>query len=250
MLSRLSCSWPPVLRRLAAGLPVLPPSSCALCGGTDGPLCADCRAQYFGTNLPRCRQCAIPLPGQAGAGALCGDCLSRPPAFDATIAASDYAAPADGLVLALKFGSRLALAPALAKLLHAALLRHSGRALPTVLAAVPLGRLRLAERGFNQALEIARPLAASLGIALAPRLICRLRETQAQSTLPLEQRRANMRAAFAIPSDAIGQVRGAHVGVVDDVMTTGATLDELAGTLKRFGAARVTNLVFARTLPR
>ncbi|MGV3653748.1 MAG: double zinc ribbon domain-containing protein [Noviherbaspirillum sp.] len=240
---------PALLRRLAAGLRFLLPSACAQCGEAGGPVCADCRTQYFSGSLPRCLQCAIPLPGQDGATARCGACLRSPPAFDATIAASDYAAPADGLVLALKFGGRLALAPALARLLHAAVLRRTDLALPTVLAAVPLSRGRLAERGFNQALEIARPLAASLGIALAPRLASRLRETQAQTTLPLEQRRANMRAAFAIPADAAAQVRGAHIGVVDDVMTTGATLDELAGVLKRLGAARVTNLVFARTLP-
>jgi ComF family protein len=250
MLSRFRSHLRLYLRHLMAGLPAALPSACALCGGGGDPVCAACRAQYFGQDRPRCRRCAIPLPGQADGSALCGNCLRRPPAFDATIVATDYAAPADSLVLALKFGNRLALAPALAGLLRDALLRQAANALPTILVAVPLGQRRLAERGFNQALEIARPLAGSLGIALAPHLVCRLRETQAQATLPLERRRRNMHAAFTVPAGAIDQVRGSHIGVVDDVLTTGATLDEIAAMLKRFGATRITNLVFARTLPR
>ena len=161
--------------------------------------------------------------------------------------AADYAAPVDQLLLQLKFGGRLALAPLFAQLLRDAVLQRPGFTLPALLCPVPLGPRRLAERGYNQALEIARPLARSLGVALHPRLACRVRETAAQSGVTPERRRHNIAGAFAIPDMAL--VQGRHVGVVDDVMTSGATLNELAATLKRHGAARVSNLVFARTPP-
>ena len=183
----------------------------------------------------------------------CGACLSQPPAFDATIAAADYVPPVDQLVLALKFAGRLALAPLCARLLRDAVLsdarpQQPRQSLPTLLLAVPLGEGRLAARGFNQALEIARPLSRSLGIELQARLALRDRETVAQSLLHPDERQHNMRGAFGLCAGA--DVRGRHIGVVDDVITTGATLQEMALLLKRHGAARVTNLVFARTLPK
>lgn len=179
----------------------------------------------------------------------CGDCLKQKPAFDATIVAADYAPPVDQLVLALKFGNRLELTPLMARMLRDALLQAQKLPLPALLTAVPLGSRRLVERGFNQALEIAKPLSRVVGIRLDARLIERQRETGAQSLLHPDERHSNMRRAFIVPSAAIDRIRGAHIGVVDDVLTTGATLNELADTLKRFGAARVTNFVFARTLP-
>jgi len=191
-------------------------------------------------------QCAINLP--AGAGAMrCGSCLRRPPSFDATVVVSDYAAPLDQLVLALKFGGQLAVAPLFGQLLADALRRLPQPQWPELLAPVPLGKRRLAERGFNQALEMARPLARSLGLPLAARLLARERETAPQSLLTPGERRANLRRAFSLPPAALDQVRGRHVGVVDDVLTTGATLEEIAATLKRGGAVRVTCLAFART---
>jgi len=178
----------------------------------------------------------------------CGECLRNNPAFDATIVAADYAAPIDQLVLALKFGGRLSLAPLFARMLHDAVqkLPHAER--PTTLTAVPIGSQRLVERGFNQALEIAKPLSRALEITLDPKLLSRARDTRAQAMLHPDERRQNVRREFIVPADAIDRLRGQHVGLVDDVITTGATLDEIAATLKRFGAARVTNIVFARTL--
>ncbi|MQA40986.1 ComF family protein, partial [Rugamonas aquatica] len=196
--------------------------------------------------VARCPRCANPLPGMA-AGQLCGACRAEPPAFDVTLVAADYAMPLDQLVLQLKFGHRLALATLFARLLRDAVLQQPGFTLPALLCPVPLGRRRLAERGYNQAMEIARPLARSLGVALHPRLVCRVHETAAQSSVAPDQRRQNIAGAFAIPDPAL--VQGRHIGVVDDVMTSGRTLDELAATLKRHGAARVSNLVFARTPP-
>ena len=232
------------------------PGPCALCAALGRhALCAGCRAQFFATpstSAGRCRQCALPLPSEDHADeALCGHCLHRPPAFDATVAAANYAAPIEQLVLALKFGGRLALAPLLADLMRDALLRSAQRSLPlpTCLIAVPLGASRLQQRGFNQALEIARPLSAGLGIALATRTLQRTRDTAPQTLLSPVERRINLRDAFTLAPNMVASVRGAHVGLVDDVMTTGETLNAAAGVLKRFGAARVTNLVFARTLP-
>ena len=236
--------WPRALVR------ALLPCACALCGGaSEAAVCAACHAQFLGQPVPRCPRCANPLGANSHGARLCGACLAHLPAFDATVAAADYALPLDQLVMQLKFGARLALAPWCALALRDAVLARPGFALPTLLCPVPLGRARLAERGYNQALEIARPLAASLGIALRPRLAVRARDTPAQSGMAPGQRRANVRNAFIVAADCVGLVRGQHIGVVDDVMTSGRTLDELAAMFKRFGAARVSNLVFARTPP-
>lgn len=240
------------IQLLRTRIPALLPGSCALCGiDSAEALCSGCHQQYFSRRKDRCRQCATPAAATGASSALCGACLKRPPAFDATLVATDYAAPMDQLVLALKFGSRLALAPLFARLLCDALLAAQMKSipLPTLLAAVPLSPQRLAERGFNQALEIAKPLSRTLGIALDPHALRRVRNTQAQAMLHPDERRKNIRNAFTVSHQAIERIHGQHVGIIDDVITTGETLGELAATLKRFGATRVTNLVFARTLP-
>ena len=175
---------------------------------------------------------------------ICGTCLRAPPAFDATIVACDYAAPSDVLVQDLKFRSRLPLAQAFGQMLANAAtkqLRHT----PDMIIPVPLSEARLTQRGFNQAGEIARSLSRHTGIALRLQVCVRVRDTQPQAGLPLIERRVNMRGAFAVQLNA--SVRGQHVLLVDDVMTTGHTLNELAACLKRHGARRVTNAVFART---
>lgn len=186
------------------------------------------------------------LPAGAAA-SLCGNCLRRPPAFDASVVVTDYAPPLDQLVLDLKFGAQLALAPLFGNLLAEAMQLQLRSAWPDLLAPVPLGRQRLVERGFNQALEVGRRLARELGLPLEAHLLQRCRDTAPQSLLAPGERRANLRLAFAVPPAMRGRVRGQHIGIVDDVITTGVTLDEVAATLKRAGAARVTCLAFART---
>jgi ComF family protein len=236
------------LPRITALLHALLPCACALCGGESGDmLCHGCHLQFFSARHRRCVCCALPLPADASEARLCGACLRRPPAFDAAVAAADYAAPLEQLVLGLKFGHRLALAPLLARMLGAAC-TASNIALPSLLTVVPLGRQRLTERGFNQAAEIARPLARLLHLPLDLGLLQRRRDTAPQALLHPDARRKNMRRAFMLDASRMQQVQGAHVGVVDDVMTTGATLNEAAVALKRCGAARVTALVFARTI--
>ena len=245
--------WPRALAR------ALLPSSCALCGAvSEDVVCAACHAHYVAPGRARCACCANPLPenrGHEGAAAatllaqVCGGCLAERPAFDATVTAVDYGSPLDQLVLQLKFGGRLALAPWCARMLRDAVLAHPGFALPDLLCPVPLGPRRLVERGFNQALEIARPLATALGVELQPRLALRALDTRAQSAIAPGERRANIRGAFEVAPGAFAGIDGRHIGIVDDVMTSGHTLDELAATFKQAGAARVSNLVFARTPP-
>ena len=226
------------------------PWSCALCQARcDAALCAGCADAYTTAHRPRCPRCANPCAA-ADAMRPCGACQAARPAYDATIAAVDYAAPLDQLVLQLKFGAALALAPWLAGALRHAMLTGTRAPLPNLICPVPLSAARLRERGYNQALEIARPLAHSLGVALYPRLAIRVIDTPAQSGVSMAERKRNLRHAFVVAPEAVALLRGQHIGVVDDVMTSGHTLDELAATLKRFGAARVTNLVFARTPPR
>jgi ComF family protein len=225
------------------------PSSCALCGGhANAAVCVECEQAYV-LPTPRCPCCANPT-GTLDSGRHCGGCLAHAPAFDATWVACDYAAPLDGLVLQLKFGAQLALAPWMARVLYDAIVQDAAMlpdALPDVLCPVPLGDRRLIERGYNQALEVARPLARALGLPVAPQLLERLRETAPQSGAAAGERRANVRGAFGVGGTF--DVRGRHVGVVDDVMSSGHTLEEVAAVLKRAGAARVTNIVFARTPP-
>ena len=235
---------PPAVPGLAARLL---PGSCVLCGDdAPAPVCAACCGRYLAHHGRLCRRCALPLP-PASAAPDCGACIADPPAFDASIAATLYAPPADMLVQALKFRAQLPLATAFAQQLLRSAVQEPRVASAEVVIAVPLSAERLAERGFNQAQEIARPLARALQLPLATRACARVRDTAPQSGLAPADRRDNMRGAFAVMQREA--IDGRQVLVVDDVMTTGHTLGALAACLKRNGAASVTNLVFARTPP-
>ena len=222
------------------------PACCALCGDSacKDVLCDACIAQFIDHHSARCTVCAVAMTSSAS-NQICGACMAEPPAFDATIVACDYEPPVDHLVQDLKFHAKLALAPLFARLLARAAQQHDVDA--DLMTIVPLSTDRLAQRGFNQANEIARPLAPELKMSLAPQLCVRVRDTAAQAGLPLRERQLNMRNAFAMTLQGRSAVLHKHIVVVDDVMTTGHTLHELAACLKRHGAARVTNLVFART---
>jgi ComF family protein len=223
------------------------PNQCALCGNlSQRVLCVGCDETYWNEPRLRCPVCALPMPsfqrGAGGAQQRCGSCTAEPPHFDATFALADYRAPLDTLALDLKFRARLETGEEVSRLLHAAY-RASDLALPDVIAPVPLSRKRLNARGYNQAWAIAKPLGRRLRVPSKAMLVERFVDTAPQSKLDLDMRRRNVGSAFRVTGD----VRGAHVAVVDDVMTSGATLDALARTLKTAGARRVTNFVALRT---
>jgi ComF family protein len=208
--------------------------SCFLCRGRAGGLrCADCDADLPRLDVPLCPRCALAAPG----GAVCGRCIATSPHYDATRAALAYDFPADALVHALKFRGELALAPLLASLLAERI--ENDRVDQVV--AVPLAPKRLRERGFNQSVEIARHLRKNL---LDIGLCERARDVRPQIELPYDERQSNVRGAFRCTRSLVG----AKIAVVDDVMTTGATLNEMARTLKAAGAVQVVNWVVARTL--
>ncbi|GMV29792.1 MAG: competence protein F [Rhodanobacteraceae bacterium] len=217
------------------------PSRCLLCGGAGAvarDLCAACRAD-LAPNEPACACCGQPL---ALAAAACGRCLRRKPAFQATWAPLRYAPPLAGLMTRFKFGGDLAAGRVLAEIA----LEHWHRlppARPDTLLPVPLHPDRLRERGYNQALELARPIARATGIPLLPDVLQRGRATPAQSGLSALARRRNLRGAFAVRA---GAALPAHVAVVDDVMTTGATAQECALALRRAGVVRVDVWAVAR----
>jgi len=201
-------------------------------------LCPACRNALPYHPPETCPSCALPTVG----GATCGHCLKKPPAFDCTVAAFSYTFPLDALIHSYKYAGNLTLLDLLAEPLAA---RAIAQRKPDLLIPMPLHPARLKQRGFNQALEIARQVAQRLAIPLDSRACRRLRDTPPQASLKLQQRAANLRGAFSCEID----LRGKRVALLDDVMTSGASLHELAKTVRAKGAAQVEAWVVARTLP-
>lgn len=219
------------------------PYRCILClaPGDGQDLCPPCRAElpWLGTACPRC---AAPLTTKD---IPCGRCLRRPPPQAATIAAFEYAFPVDRLLLHLKFSNGLVAGRVLGELLAQHLKQcgsGSGIREPDAIVPVPLHPRRLRERGFNQALELAVPVSKALGIRLMPTGCRRVRATPPQTGLQGRARRRNVAAAFA----ADPNVRGKHIAVVDDVITTGSTVAAVTTALYRAGAASVQAWCIAR----
>jgi len=219
------------------------PSVCAICRGWGrGRICASC-LDRFAAPLPRCRRCALPLVATAS---ICGTCLTTAPPFDAALAAVDYRAPWDRLVTAFKFHGQLDIAAVLADPIVGAERRRAATR-PSLVLPVPLASTRWRERGYNQAWELGRRLARRLDIVAEPDLLLRVRETAHQLALPLAARADNVRSAFAVEPRRRAELRGRHVAIVDDVMTTGSTAAEIAGVVRQAGAATVEIWVLART---
>lgn len=185
-----------------------------------------------------CPVCALPTPQ----GEVCGQCLQHPPAFDATHSAFTYSFPMDALLRALKYRGLLNVTDIVATELSNTLQHQT---LPDLLIPMPLHPQRLQERGFNQAVEISRKLAQLKGRNLALDSVIRTRHGEPQASLPLKERAKNVKGVFAATQDLSGK----SVWIVDDIMTSGASLNELAKTLKKAGAVRVECCVAARTLP-
>ena len=212
--------------------------ACLLCGGrgdNDG-LCEGCRDSLPWLTSAQCPVCAIPN----STGERCGRCLGKPPQFDRVVAAFAYEFPATVLIQGLKYQGNLACARPLASGLADALDKEP---YPDLIIPMPLARARLAGRGFNQAMELARRLAAEFGLDISMDVCRRTREGTPQAVLPWKQRATNIRNAFVCDFD----LNGKSLAVVDDVLTTGATLSELALTLKRHGAREVIGWIAART---
>ena len=223
-------------------LDALLPQDCLLCAAPseDDLLCPACRADLPQLATPACPRCALPTAG----GEVCGRCLRHPPHFDRLIAAFPYAFQIDRMLQQFKYGHQLALAGWFGEQLATIVADDACGLAADLVVPMPLHPSRMRERGFNQALEIARHLQESGGARLATTLCERIRETAPQEGLSLLQRRRNLRNAFICRED----LHGRRILLVDDVVTTGASINECARTLRLHGAAAVTVLAVARTL--
>lgn len=221
------------------------PASCLLC---EAParrhaLCAGCQLD-MPWNLHGCERCAIPLPPEL---LLCGECRPRPPPQQTTVAPLRYVFPVDSLIAGLKYHRQLAHGPVLSKFLLEAI-QASGHPLPDLILPVPLHHKRLAGRGYNQALEIARPIATALGLPLETRLVSRERRTRSQRTLNATTRHRNLDKAFVVNDRRLAALGyPSRIAIVDDVMTTGATVSAIASLLQRHGVSEIDVWCVART---
>lgn len=226
-----------LLHRLSSALP----SQCEICHAWPAqPVCEACVAR-FAQPQARCLTCALPV---AGGAKQCGVCLRSPPPLDACLTAVPYAFPWGKLITRYKFGDAPGWAGTLALLLRSAPWVEPALEQADLLLPMPLSRQRLQERGFNQSLELARQLAPA---KTAADLLLRIRHTAPQSSLKREERLHNVVAAFAVDPLRTAELRGKRVVLLDDVMTSGASLFSAAQTLRDAGAAHITGLVLART---
>ncbi|MGA8278346.1 MAG: ComF family protein [Rhodanobacteraceae bacterium] len=222
-------------------LRMLLPPRCLLCAGAgaDGrDLCAGCTGD-LAINTPCCPRCALPLEAPAP---ICGECLRHEPPFAACYAPFRYGHPLDLLEGRFKFGGDLAAGRVLGEL-FADRLRADRVNLPRLLVPVPLHESRLRDRGYNQALELARPLARAFTLPLRHDVLRRIRATPPQTGLDAPTRRRNLRSAFAITE---GTRLPDHIAIIDDVMTTGATLRACALALRRAGVVHIDAWALAR----
>ncbi|MFA5676920.1 MAG: ComF family protein [Pseudomonas sp.] len=223
-------------------------SRCLLCLGSAAGI-PDCICTPCLSDLPwlgsACRQCALPLPSE---NMLCGQCQQNPPAFSQVIAPFRYAFPLDSLIPAFKYQHKLTYGRLMARLLQQAIVHHyqeRQQRLPDLVIPLPLHRSRQAQRGYNQALELARPIGRQLAIPLDRRNLMRQRATTPQQGLNAQQRRQNLQAAFNCRHPE--RLLARHVALVDDVVTTGTTVNEASRTLLDAGAASVSIWCIART---
>jgi ComF family protein len=216
---------------------------CEICRGWGrGAVCDECLAACS-TSVSRCERCGLAL---ATAQAICGDCLRVPPPYQSCCCGVDYSFPWDRLIGRFKFNGQVELSRVLcARLLRA--VQQRGGARPELLLPVPLSLPRLAERGYNQSWLLTRRLSKALAIDASATLLQRPVDTAHQAGLPLARRRGNLRGAFIVDAGQRQRIEQRHVALIDDVMTSGATLREATTTLLRAGAKRVDVWVLART---
>ncbi|NOQ87328.1 MAG: ComF family protein [Gammaproteobacteria bacterium] len=218
------------------------PSRCILCLKTvkqSFEVCPDCY-QALPHNNVCCVRCALPLAEGIHNAVLCERCIQKTPAFDYAHSLFRYEDEVIGLVHRLKFGEKISYARSIGELLLRRLLETDE--MPDCLLPVSLHKSRLRQRGFNQSIEISRVLAKKLAIPIEHSAVIRQRSTVAQTGLNAKQRQKNIKGAFSV----VRQLNYKHVLIVDDVMTTGATVNELAKVLKKNGVSRVGVLSIAR----
>lgn len=230
-----------MFRRLLMGFSRHLPSQCAICHAWPAhPVCDDC-VQRFGQPVPRCQTCALPvLAGMRQ----CGACIRLPPPLDQALAAVPYAFPWATLMTQFKFHEQTGWARSMATLMRSAPWVEPALEAADWLLPMPLSAARLRQRGFNQALVLAR--AVEPGRVRADVLL-RVKETAPQSSLPRAERLLGVRGAYALEPALASTVRDKRIVLLDDVMTTGASLHAAAQVLRRAGATHITALVFART---
>ena len=218
----------------------MPAQPCVLCGSMshDGLWCAACDRALPYLEAAHCPSCALPTLRSE----VCGQCLKHPPLFTRTTAVFGYAFPLDKLIQAMKYGEQLALAHAFAEKLARRIDRTD---LPDCIIPMPLYPAKLRKRGFNQSQLLAAGVARRLGLELLPHACRRIRDTPPQSALPWKERKKNVRNAFCCDADLTGR----RVALVDDVLTTGASLSALAEAVQKRGAVEISAWVVARTLP-
>ncbi|MEO7128669.1 MAG: ComF family protein [Rhodoferax sp.] len=221
------------------------PSQCMVCRAWPAqPVCEAC-VERFAQPIPRCRTCALPAPRlEDGQLRQCGECMTSPPPLDACFAAVPYAYPWAGLVIDYKLNGNPGLSAVLATLLRSTPWVEPALERCDLVLPMPLSLPRLRERGFNQALELARHLSPRKTDAT---LLLRIRDTPSQRPLKRIERQRNVAGAFALEPLRAQRVRGQRVVLVDDVMTSGASLFAAARTLREAGAAHITALALART---
>jgi len=224
------------------------PRRCMACGARVGALlpsdpatafCPVCADSLMPVVSPRCPRCALPFEG-AGTDHLCGECLRDPPMFTAGAALFQYGEAAARAVTRLKYGPT----PHLAEVMGRLMLANTALGAVDLVVPVPLHRKRLRRRGFNQSALLARPMAKGLGVPLDGRLAVRTRDTTSQAGLTRDERRKNLNGAFAVQKP--GRAAGRRILLVDDVVTTGTTVREVAKCLRRAGARDVFVAAFAR----
>lgn len=221
---------------------VLYPPRCLICNGSGQKgqdLCGPC-ARSLPWLKHACHQCALPLPDDSGDALICGRCLKKKPFFDFSLSLFSFEKEIVTLIHQLKFHDKLAVSRLLGDLLADTAVRKLEK--PECLLPVPLNKKRLKQRGFNQSIEISRSLGKAWDIPLEINLVNRTRDTQPQTGLDAKQRRKNIRGVYEIT----GAIKYSHVAIVDDVVTTGSTVNELARILKKGGVKKVSVYSIAR----
>ena len=218
------------------------PPRCLICdaaGKGDRDLCEPC-AQSLPWIKKACSQCALPLPDDSGENLLCGRCIQKRPYFDTALCVFSFEKAIIGLIHQLKFHDKLSISRLFGNLLAEKAVAMLDK--PDCLLPVPLYKKRLKQRGFNQSVEVSHALKKAWDVPIETRLVRRIRETQSQTGLNMQARRRNMKGAFEV----CAKIDHEHVVIIDDVVTTGSTVNELARLLKRNGVKKVSVCGIAR----